>query len=129
MNAKVESKIQNPKSKIEMAAYETRTKLAMPDAVRHAREFFEMKQGLTVQDRLGALYRWRDATGDLVEMRCFPIKGGGTRVEIDTLHHDEIVLQFIRELPRPSVLDDALRRLRGGLDGRRRTKDGRTPHG
>jgi hypothetical protein len=94
-----------------MAAYETRTKLAMLDTVRHAREYFEMRCGLAVQDRLGALYRWRDSTGDLIEMRCFPIKGGGTRIEIDTLRNDEIVLQFIRQLPRPSLLDDVLKRV------------------
>ncbi len=97
-----------------MAAYETRTTLPMLDAVTRAREFFEMKCGFAVQDRLGALYRWRDpASGDLIEMRSFPIRGGGTRLEIDTRHNDDAVLKFIRELPRPGILEEWRNRWRG----------------
>ncbi|MBA3532112.1 MAG: hypothetical protein H0T73_09355 [Ardenticatenales bacterium] len=95
-----------------MAAYETQTSLSMVDAIARAREFFELKQGLVVKDRLGVLIRWRGESEDTIELRAFPVKGGGTRLEIDTLHSDELVLAFIRELPRPGLLDN-LRRLWG----------------
>lgn len=95
-----------------MAAYETRTKLEMVEAVSRAREFFEMRQGLTVTERLGARYRWQDGAGNAIALRAFPIKGGGTRLELDTLQHDAMVLAFIRALPQPSLLDELRRKLR-----------------
>lgn len=96
-----------------MAAYEVRTRLAMADAIARAREFFEMEHGLRVRDRLGALHRWEGLQGDTIELRAYPIKGGGTRLELDTLHSDEVVRAFIEDLPQPSLLDDLRRRLRG----------------
>lgn len=89
-----------------MAAYGTRTRLPMAQAVARAREFFELQQGLTIRDRLGPLHRWQDPNGDQIELRAFPVKGGGTRLEIDTLRHDEMVRAFIHTLPRPSLLDE-----------------------
>ncbi len=97
-----------------MAAYETRTSLSMLDAISRAREFFELRQGFVVEDRLGALHRWRDpSTADRIELRAFPITGGGTRLELDTLRNDEAVRHFIMELPHPGLLDEVRQRLRG----------------
>jgi hypothetical protein len=96
-----------------MASYETRTVLSMDDALARAREFFEMKQGLTVQERLGARQRWRAPDADTIELRAFPIKGGGTRLELETVRNDEMVLAFIKELPHPGLLDDLRRQLWG----------------
>jgi hypothetical protein len=96
-----------------MAAYETRTSLSMDDALSRAREFFEMKQGLAVQIRLGARLRWRAPDEDTIELRAFPVRGGGTRLELETVRNDEMVLAFIKELPHPGLLDDLRRRLWG----------------
>lgn len=96
-----------------MAAYETHTNLPMTDAVARAREFFEMKQGLAVKQRFGPRMVWEGEAGDRIELRAFPIKGGGTRLELETLHSDELVLTFIKELPHPSLLDDLRKRFRG----------------
>jgi hypothetical protein len=91
-----------------MASYEATTSLEMQDTLLRAREFFEAKQGLQVIDRLGALYRWRGPEGDVIEMRLFPIKEGGTRIEIEALHSDAFVLA----LPQPGLLDELRKRLR-----------------
>jgi hypothetical protein len=96
-----------------MAAYETQTNLSMTDAVARAREFFEMKQGLAVKQRFGPRMVWAGEVGDRIELRAFPIKGGGTRLELETLHSDELVLAFIKELPRPSLLSDLRKRFGG----------------
>jgi hypothetical protein len=96
-----------------MASYETQTTLSMTDAVNRAREFFEMKHSLAVKQRLGPRMVWQGEEGDRIELRAFPIKGGSTRLELETLHSDEIVLAFIKDLPRPGLLDDLRHRLRG----------------
>ncbi len=85
----------------------------MQEALSRAREFFEMQHGLPVQDRLGSLLRWRAAENDTIELRAFPVKGGGTRLEIETVRNDDIVLAFIRQLPQPGLLDELRNRLRG----------------
>ncbi len=95
-----------------MASYEATTSLEMQETLLRAREFFEAKQGLPVIDRLGALYRWRGPEGDVIEMRLFPIKEGGTRIEIEALHSDEVVRAFVLALPQPGLLDELKKRLR-----------------
>lgn len=88
-----------------MASYEIRTSLAMEATLLRARAFFEAQHHLPVIDRLGALYRWQGDEGDVIEMRLFPIKEGGTRVEIEAPHSDALVRTFVMALPQPSVLD------------------------
>lgn len=95
-----------------MAAYETSTRLNMTESVARAREFFELKHGLRVRERLGAVIRWQGVEKDMIELRAFPVRGGGTRLELETLHSDALVMLFIRELPRPSLLDEFRQRLR-----------------
>ena len=97
-----------------MASYEIRTSLTMENTLLRAREFFEAKHGLTVIDRLGALYRWRGPEGDVIEMRLFPVKEAGTRVEIEALHSDELVRTFVMALPQPGLLDELKKRWRSG---------------
>ena len=92
-----------------MASYELNTALSMQDTLLRAREYFEMKEGLTVIDRLGALYRWRGPEGDVIELRLFPGKGDGTRLEIEAPHSDDSIRGFIAALPQPSLLDDLKR--------------------
>ena len=96
-----------------MASYDVATSLEMQDTLLRAREFFEAKQGLEVIDRLGALYRWRGPEGDVIEMRLFPVKDGGTRVEIEALHSDDLVRAFVLALPQPGLLDEIRKRWRG----------------
>lgn len=97
-----------------MAAYETHSRLAMADTLQRAREFFELHHGLRLTMQLGAQLRWRDESGATIALEAAPIKGGGTRLEIESQHHDELVLEFIHALPRPGLLDELRRRLRGG---------------
>lgn len=95
-----------------MASYEIRTSLNMEDTLLRAREFFEAKQHLPVIDRLGALYRWRGPEQDVIEMRLFPVKEGGTRVEIEALHSDDVIRTFVMALPQPGLLDALKKRWR-----------------
>lgn len=87
-----------------MAAYETETALPMQAAIERARAFFEEQHGLAAVERLGPLQRWRGPNEDIIELRAFPARGG-TRLEISTVRNDDLVLQFIRSLPRPGLLD------------------------
>ena len=96
-----------------MAAYETGTALPMAEAIDRAREYFELQHGLEVHERLGARLRWRGPAGESVALRAFPVRGGTTRLEIDAIRADDLVVAFIRQLPQPGLLHDLRRRLRG----------------
>lgn len=95
-----------------MASYEATTTLDMQATVLRAREYFELRHHLPNVARLGALQRWQGVDSDTIELRLYPIKEGGTRLELETLRSDELVQGFITDLPQPWLLDELKRRLK-----------------
>lgn len=89
-----------------MTRYDTRTPLTMAATLTRAREVIEMEAGYPLVERLGSIVRWRAPDRRLVELRLFPVRGGGTRLEIEAPARDDAVGRFLATLPRAGLMDE-----------------------